>query len=74
MLIAFDTGRPALTGLGIATAIGMLGYYYFSVATTLLAKSVSLAAVGIVLIGVGAALRRVARASEERASGGGRHA
>lgn len=74
MLVAFDTGRPALTGLGIATAIGMLGYYYFSLATTLFAKSVSLAAVGIVLMGVGAALRRVARASEGQASEARRHA
>ena len=64
MLVAFDTGRPALTGLGIACAIGMLGYYYYSLATTLIAKSVSLATVGIVLVGVGLALRHVARASE----------
>jgi hypothetical protein len=65
MLVAFATGRPALTGLGIACAIGMLGYYYFSLEATLIAKSASLAAIGAVLIAVGLALRHVARADGE---------
>jgi hypothetical protein len=66
MLLAFATGRPALTGLGIACAIGMLGYYYFSLDTTLVAKSVSLATIGAVLIAIGLALRQVARVGAEQ--------
>jgi Domain of unknown function (DUF4401) len=67
MFVAFATGRPALTGLGIVCAVSMLGYYYYSLVATLLAKSVSLIAVGAVLLATGAALRHLARAAEGEA-------
>jgi hypothetical protein len=69
MFVAFATGRAALTGLGIVCALGMLGFYYYSLAATLLAKSASLVAVGTVLLVTGVALRRLAREAQ-----GGSHA
>jgi Domain of unknown function (DUF4401) len=64
MFVAFATGREALTGLGIVCALGMLGFYYYSLATTLLAKSASLVAVGAVLLLTGVALRHLAREAQ----------
>lgn len=69
MLVAFATGRAALTSLGIVCGIAMLGYYYASLEATLLAKSASLLAIGIVLMAVGTALRRLARGGEATGDG-----
>lgn len=69
IVVAFAMGRPALTGMGLVTAAAMLGYYYFSLQATLMAKSLSLMAAGVVLLVAGWALSRVASPAD-----GGRHA
>lgn len=69
IVVAFAMGRPALTGLGLVTAAAMLGYYYFSLQTTLMTKSLSLMVAGVVLLVAGWALSRV-----EMPADGGRHA
>jgi uncharacterized membrane protein len=69
IVVAFAMGRPALTGLGLVTAAAMLGYYYFSLQATLMVKSLSLMAAGVVLLVAGWALSRVASPVD-----GGHHA
>ena len=57
MLVAFGAGRPALTGLGIAGVGFTLGFAYYALQWTLLAKSGALVVTGAILITAGLALR-----------------
>ena len=57
LLAAFDAGRRALAGLAIAGMVLALGHYYYSMDTTLLAKSAALFASGVVLLVAGLAVR-----------------
>jgi len=57
LFAAFDAGRRALAGLAIAGMVLALGHYYYSMDTTLLAKSAALFASGIVLLAAGLAVR-----------------
>ncbi len=55
-IVSFAMGRRALVGLGLLAAVAMLGYYYFSLQTTLLVKSMSLIVTGAILLTCGLAL------------------
>jgi hypothetical protein len=57
-IVSFAMGRRALTGLGLLAAVSMLGYYYFSLQTTLLVKALSLMGAGAVLLAAGGLLAR----------------
>jgi uncharacterized membrane protein len=51
IVVSFATGRRALIGLGIVAMAANIAYYYYSLDTTLYAKSMSMLAFGAVLLG-----------------------
>jgi hypothetical protein len=69
MLVAFATGHTALLGFAILAMLGALGHYYYSLQTTLLAKSGALLATGLVLLAFRGALHWFGSRGE-----GGEHA
>jgi hypothetical protein len=50
LLLGFASGNRILTGLGLIALAGFLSHYYYQLQTTLLVKSMVLAACGIVLL------------------------
>ncbi|HTV02590.1 MAG TPA: DUF4401 domain-containing protein [Luteitalea sp.] len=54
MVLAFDRRRTGLLGLAAMFLVGFLGLYYYSLALTLLHKSVILVASGLVCLGAAA--------------------
>ena len=61
LLLGFARGRPALMGLGAAAGLVHLSMFYYSLASTLLVKSISLVVLGVVLLLAGWALPRIWR-------------
>ncbi len=59
VIVAFAMARPVLVGVGIVSAVWMLGFYYYSMQTSLFTKSMSLAAAGCVLLAAGLVLPRL---------------
>jgi hypothetical protein len=59
LLVGYANGNRLLAGLGIATLIGYLSHYYYSLQATLLEKSVLLAAAGLALIAARLALAKL---------------
>ena len=57
LLTAFASGRRVLAGFAVLAMLVALGRYYYSMDTTLLAKSAALLATGVVLLVAGFALR-----------------
>jgi uncharacterized membrane protein len=57
-VLGYANGNRVLAGLGILVLLGYLSYYYYSLETTLLIKSILLMAVGSLLLGVRLALHR----------------
>ena len=64
LVLGFANGNRVLLGLGLLGLIGFVSSYYYRLDATLLAKSGYLAAGGIALLLVRAALRRLAAARE----------
>ena len=58
IVLGFDRRRSGLVGLSAAFLVGFLGLYYYSLALTLLQKSVVLVASGVVCLVVSALFRR----------------
>jgi hypothetical protein len=58
LVLGYANGNRVLAGLGILVLLGYLSYYYYSLETTLLIKSILLMAVGSLLLGVRLALHR----------------
>lgn len=52
LLLGFANGNRVLTGLGVLALLGYLSYYYYSLHTTLLEKSVIMMLTGTVLLGL----------------------
>ena len=50
IIVAFASGRRALMGLGIVAMAANLAYYYYSLDATLFAKSMSMLAIGALLL------------------------
>lgn len=59
LLLGFARGRPALMGLGAAAGLLHLSMFYYSLASTLLVKSISLAVLGAVLLAAAWVLPRI---------------
>jgi hypothetical protein len=58
LLLGFGNGNRVLTGLGVASSIGYLSFYYYSLETTLLNKSAIMAVTGIFLLVVRVAIKQ----------------
>lgn len=58
LMLAFAAGRPVLIALVIVALLAALAYHYYQLDATLLQKSATLGALGVVLLGVRAMLRR----------------
>ena len=65
LVLGFAGGNRALMGLGVAALLGYLSQFYYSLQATLLVKSIALAATGLLLIGLWAAMRFVVGTGEE---------
>lgn len=59
LLLGFTTGNRILMGLGLFALLGFLSHYYYQLQTTLLVKSMVLAASGGILLAARQVLRRV---------------
>jgi uncharacterized protein DUF4401 len=59
MLLGFGNGNIVLLGLGIATLLGYLSFYYYSLEATLLYKSVLMTTTGLWLLAARFILQRV---------------
>jgi uncharacterized membrane protein len=66
LLIGFATSQRALMGVGVIALLAALSHYYYTLATTLLAKSGALFATALVLLAVWYGLRLAAAADEDR--------
>ena len=68
VMFAFASGHLAMTGLGIVAVISSLSYYYYSLDATLLEKSISLVAAGVILLAARSAMRLAfaGKAEEDR--------
>ncbi|MEP7061249.1 MAG: DUF4401 domain-containing protein [Betaproteobacteria bacterium] len=60
VVVGFAMQRHALIGTGLVSGVAMLGWYYFSLETTLMIKSLSLMAAGAILLATGWLLSRAA--------------
>lgn len=66
LVLGYANGNRVLTGLGVASLIGYLSYYYYSLHATLLEKSALLAAAGIALLVARFAMQSVLPGEGER--------
>ena len=71
VLLGFANGNRVLTALGMMALLAYLSHYYYQLQATLLVKSVSLGATGIVLLAARFALFKL---WPEKEPGGGHHA
>ena len=69
LLIGYGNGNLALLGLGVAALLGYLSFYYYSLETTLLYKSVLMATTGLGLLVARVILQRVLLAQPARGEG-----